>query len=108
MQGEIEMGRKKSFVSNNSIEILNEENEEDMEICGFTEAADISGTLVASFNFNKETDVPIAPVPEQQVPAISETKVPFESRPVICDKLIDNRTLQHYYNYIFNDGGKQL
>lgn len=162
MQGEIEMSRKKSFTTDNSIEILNEPNEDDMEICGFTEAADISRTPIVSFNFRQDTDILNAKAIEEPAPVMSETKASFENKPVISDKLIDNRTLQsqpngitppvdgeyfeikrtfifrrstlrmlnqlkaahpdenaylssivdtalqHYYKYIFNEGGKQL
>jgi hypothetical protein len=63
--------------------------------CEFTEAVDIAGTPIASFNFNQDTDVPKAPITKHQTQAIAATKVSSEIKPAIRDKLIDTRTL-HY------------
>ena len=82
------MGRRKSFVSDDSIEILNEQNEEDRDICGFTETADVSGTPVASFNFRQDTDAVKVKVTELLAPSMPEAKALTDNKSAICDKLI--------------------
>lgn len=94
------MARKKTSISDNPIYILNKDNEENMEICCFTEAANIVGTPVASFNFNDDAAALNLPVKDNQAPAITTDKTSADIKSAIPDKLIDNRTLQSQPNGI--------